>query len=424
MMVTRVVFISAAFFGFELMFLSYLLFIYHPNLAAVPSGIFSARSLSGYVESRVENCSRPANLTADKSRTAQLSTVVDKGGPNYWFSTFLLILVPVRPGDIYARQLIRDTWFDGFVNSSEDVELRFAIGNETLSVEKRFELTEENGTFGDIIFIPTAEDVAALTNKTLALMVWAHHHVNFSYYMKTDDDTYVFVKSILVELRKRPTTTRLYFGKILFNNPIVRGNYKWADNDWDLSPVYLPFAMGGGYLLSHDLISILSRNRQHLKWHINEDTAVGAWLSAFDIERRGDNRFCYCYKNHDVKDCRMPYLAILLFGFTREELVKHFNHYHAQVLADVENVTLLTPPTDPPTEAGGETTKAHRVRIRRTRITRTPPTTQPTESTDSTPQSDEPATDKSKTTSGIEKVTLEEPSVQSDNKIAPDKLLR
>ena len=78
--------------------------------------------------------------------------------PDIWFSTFLLILVPNLPFDKDSRQLIRDTWFEGF-NNSKDVALRFVFGTKAMEAEKMVKLTEENGTFGDIIFIDLKETI-------------------------------------------------------------------------------------------------------------------------------------------------------------------------------------------------------------------------------------------------------------------------
>ena len=185
------------------------------------------------------------------------------------------------------------------------------------------------------LLIPATEGSSVLTNKTLAIINWAHNHVKFSYLVKCDDDTYVFLKELIVELRKRQTNTKFYYGKILPSSKPLRGNIKWADNEWDLGPLYLPYAMGGCYILSYDLVAILSKLSPHLKWHINEDTAVGAWLSAFDIERRSDERFCYWWK--DVikfgciwSCCEQPILVFMLHGFDHSELKKQFNLFHEQ----------------------------------------------------------------------------------------------
>ena len=258
-------------------------------------------------------------------------------------------MVPTRPDDTDSRQLVRDTWFEGFQNS-HDVALRFAIGNRTLSPDKKLEYIKENETYGDIIFIDAPEGADALTNKTLSLFRWAYQHVNYNYLMKCDDDTYVFITPLLAELKKRPTTVRFYYGRIAPTNKPTRGKVKWADNDWDISPYYIPFALGGGYIISHDLVTLLNEQSPRLKWHINEDTAVGAWLSAFDIERRTDDRFCYWWKDRFVLGCKCykshcskwPVLVFMFHAHSFKDLKRHFTRFNKQVSS---NITITVPLT-------------------------------------------------------------------------------
>ena len=92
-------------------------------------------------------------------------------------------------------------------------------------------LREENSTHGDIVLLYNiTEDVRALTNKTIALMKWATDSVEFTYMMKCDDDTYVYVDNVISELKKRPTNTRLYYGVMAVDTkPILDPDNKWRD---------------------------------------------------------------------------------------------------------------------------------------------------------------------------------------------------
>ena len=105
--------------------------------------------------------SRDVNCTCSQPKNSS---------PAVWFSTFLLALVPTRPSDKNSRQLIRDMWFEGFKNS-QDAALRFVAGTKAMESDEQVKLTEENKTFGDIIFVDTREYFTALTNKTLALII-------------------------------------------------------------------------------------------------------------------------------------------------------------------------------------------------------------------------------------------------------------
>ena len=322
--------------------------------AAVIFGLFAVVCLSMLVASIVSTswtwtpnstpyyvvvkCAPRANISEDVETKVKSVIAEDSITLDIWFSTFLLIVVPIRPSDQDTRQLIRDTWFEGFKNS-QDIALRFALGTRTMPLKEQTVYTKENETFGDIIFIDLKEDFGALTNKTLAAISWAHRHVNFSYFMKCDDATYVFVKDLIVELKQRPTTTKLYYGDFMFDQHVGhRRKGKWADTNWNLGPRYIPFARGGGYILSHDLVAILSRDAPHLKWHINEDTAIGAWMSSFDHERKMDGRICMWWKGKQP-ECKRPILVLILHTFSNDELKQQYNYFHEQVRSN-KDVTL------------------------------------------------------------------------------------
>ena len=246
--------------------------------------------------------------------------------------TFLLILIPVLPSSSKGRVLIRETWYRGF-RDNDDVMLRFMMGMNSLDQSEIRELREENSTHGDIVLLyDITEDVRALTNKTISLIKWATDNVEFTYMMKCDDDTYVYVDNVISELKKRLTSTRLYYGVMAIDTkPILDPDNKWRDTTWNLSAVYLPYARGGGYILSADLVLLLAKHSHHLKWHLNEDVSVGSWLAAFDYERRDDDLFCYVSYGQDLHPCRHDYrLAHLFHGQSKVKLKHLFYQLYKQ----------------------------------------------------------------------------------------------
>ena len=228
--------------------------------------------------------------------------------------TFLLILVPIRPQAYEQRALIRKTWYKGF-KDGKDVMLRYVMGLEGLNVSEWSRLHDENRKHKDLVFLEHfAEDIRLLTNKTAQVFKWAYENVDYTYLMKCDDDTFVYVRNTLLELRKRPITTRLYYGVMVFNTkPIRDPRNKWYDPTWDLAKTYLPYARGGCYILSTDLVTLVAREYHHLKGYLNEDVSVGAWLAGFDYERRDDDLFCYISYNIDFHPCRKDYRVAHLF---------------------------------------------------------------------------------------------------------------
>ena len=246
------------------------------------------------------------------------------------FNVFLLIMVPILPSSFSSREVIRSTWYNGFTDS-EDVMLRFAMGIKGIDANVTKQLVDENNTNHDLLFFDNLkENRSLLTNKTLMLMQWAYANVNFTYFLKCDDDTYVFVKRMLNELKKRPTTKRLYYGVIDFKGrpKQVNDTNAWSDYGWDIAETYLPYALGGGYILSSDLVNLIVEDSHYLRWHPNEDTAVGSWLAPYKYERRNDKLICIMfYTKKKSKKCPQYHIMHLFFGVKREELDKIFVEY-------------------------------------------------------------------------------------------------
>jgi len=250
-------------------------------------------------------------------------------------STFLLIVVPMRPDSFTVRELIRKTWFSGYENSS-NVLLRFLVGTKNLPAKVMKLLKREQSHHSDLAFVSDLEEsYKALTNKTMAMMKWSHEHVDFSYLMKCDDDTFVYIDYLVRELRERPRATSLYYGRIEHNSPVLRDpKYVWYDPDWDLADTYLPYAVGGGYILSWDLVGMLARQTSHLKWHPNEDTAVGSWLAAYDYELRSDHLLCVTDVSGRPKSkCFYPPLFHIFYIYPENKTrTSYFRYLHKEHL--------------------------------------------------------------------------------------------
>ena len=295
-----------------------------------------------------ENHPQPFNLSSDRSTNATAKTssrstsvtVTQPTGTTLWtfsnshatrtFKTFLLIMVPILPSSFGSRDMIRTTWYKG-LNDSEDTMLRFAMGIKGVDTNLTEQLVAENNTHHDLLFFDNLkENKSVLTNKTLMLMQWAYSNVNFTYFLKCDDDTYVFVQRMLNELRKRPTTKRLYYGVIDSKGrpKKVNDSNSWSDYEWDIADTYLPYALGGGYILSSDLVSLIVEDSRYLRWHPNEDTAIGSWLAPYQFERRHDKLICIMFYNKKKsKKCPQYHIMHLFFGVKREELDKIFIEY-------------------------------------------------------------------------------------------------
>ena len=155
-----------------------------------------------------------------------------------------------------------------------------------------------------IILTDVTVSLQTLTKRTIKSFKFALEQFEFSYMLKCDDDTFVDVLRLASELQMRRDRTRLYWGFMSGKNAVIRylpGAYK--ETEWSLCDLYMPYAFGGGYLLSRDLIQLLAQNEAHLKLYKCEDVAVGAWLAPYNIERRHDTRFDTEGRTRGCKSC-------------------------------------------------------------------------------------------------------------------------
>ena len=186
------------------------------------------------------------------------------------------------------RQVIRETWKRAYEAADSPVTIRFVLGTAGLEESHVFSLESEHANYSDLLLLPSLKDgYQNLTLKVLNILVWADNHLHLSYLLKCDDDTYVRVGAIMSELRRRKSRKSLYWGYFSGKaKPLARG--KWTENNWFLCDHFLPFAMGGGYIISSDLVHRVAMNAGGLQLYSNEDTSLGVWLSPYKAERKHD----------------------------------------------------------------------------------------------------------------------------------------
>ena len=203
----------------------------------------------------------------------------------------LLVLVLSSPHGPTRRTAIRGTWLYNFRTADIKVMPKFLVGTKKLSRSTIGNLTQENAMFHDILFLPDLEDAYSnLSLKVLLGLKWAWQNTSFDFVLKADDDSYVQIDKLGELLQKLQCEDRLYWGFFMgyaFPEPTGR----WAERRWFNCPHYLPYAMGGGYVLSRKVVEILMRFPDRLKMYNNEDVTVGSWLAPFRLTRKHDLRF-------------------------------------------------------------------------------------------------------------------------------------
>ena len=201
----------------------------------------------------------------------------------------VIVLSSVNGRD--RRDAIRQTWMKGYREKDEAVLVTFAIGILGLSPLSLEALNTEEEAYHDLLLLSDLEEsYSNLTRKVLYSFMWVDKHLKFEYLMKCDDDTFVVLDAVLEELSKRTSSISFYWG-FFDGRASVKRQGKWAEHDWFLCDRYLPYALGGGYIISTDLTHRIAMNADGLQFYNSEDVSVGVWLSVYKMERKHDVRF-------------------------------------------------------------------------------------------------------------------------------------
>lgn len=195
-------------------------------------------------------------------------------------------------------------------SSSETAKIRhyFVVGTQGMDSEGFEKISNEENENSDLLLLNNLRDsYQALTKKLMMSFEEILKNHNFKYVLKCDDDTYVKLDSLASDLvtyddeldKKRFDDTfvkpELYWGFFNGRAQIKKGG-QWKESHFTLCDRYLPYALGGGYVLSKNLVEFISNNSKSLNSFVSEDISVGSWLSNFrNIHRRHDPRFDTAY---------------------------------------------------------------------------------------------------------------------------------
>lgn len=236
----------------------------------------------------------------------------------------LIILILSSPDNLKRRDTIRKTWLADHGYSGM-LKYLFAIGTLDILPEQKKTLQSETEKFDDLLLLPTLQDsYNALTRKVLYSFRSIYEYYSFDFLLKCDDDSYVLIHKILKELdqwQNGGSKKELYWG--FFNGRAqVKRSGPWKETDWILCDYYLPHALGGGYVLSYNIIKFIANNADILKLHNSEDVSVGLWLAPLNIERKHDVRFDTEYKS---RGCSNQY--IITHKQTIQKMRNMYEHY-------------------------------------------------------------------------------------------------
>ena len=214
----------------------------------------------------------------------------------------LVVLVMTGPKNVDRRNVIRSTWLSG---ASGVVRHFFVIGSKNLPRDLQNQLDKEQERHQDLLVFPDFEDSYQRLTEKLALMLeWTHQNIDFKYVLKADDDTYARLDVITKELendREKRDATNLYWG-FFYGKGRVKKSGPWKETNWKLCDYYLPYARGGGYVLSRNLVAFVAANWRQFQVYNSEDVSLGTWLAPLKLDRLHDVRFDTEYKSRGCKN--------------------------------------------------------------------------------------------------------------------------
>ncbi|KAK8785914.1 hypothetical protein V5799_007722 [Amblyomma americanum] len=225
------------------------------------------------------------------------SSDVDGRGKDPSERAFLFVAVLSSQGNEALRYAARRTWLKLGHKSDKPVVHRFFVGSLGVSGDRRAALEQEAALNRDLVLLENVPDAySGRTYKVLQAFVWVVANFWSRYVLKLNDDSFARLDAIVSELmlKEKASKTRedppLYWGFFAGHAPVARTG-PWAEPAWYLSDRYLPYACGGGYVLSWAPVQYLHYSWERLQLYANDDVSVGVWLAPWHLNSTHDRRF-------------------------------------------------------------------------------------------------------------------------------------
>lgn len=202
---------------------------------------------------------------------------------------FLVLMVPVAPHNVEARDAIRQTWANSSLVRGEVVLTLFLLGLPSGGdvQQQQEKLKRENQQHLDLIQSNFVDTYLNLTIKTLVIMDWlASRCPTAAYAMKIDSDMFLNVDNLVLMLQKPGIPkTRYLTGMLMWNIPVIRSkDSKWyVPEELYPDPHYPTYTLGMGYVFSNDLPEKFVEVSKWIKPFNIEDAYIGMCMKKLGI---------------------------------------------------------------------------------------------------------------------------------------------
>ncbi|CAL8356060.1 unnamed protein product [Boreogadus saida] len=202
---------------------------------------------------------------------------------------FLVLVVPVAPGNRKARDAIRKTWGTETLVQGELIQTVFLLGLPSRGniTELQEHVSMENLQYHDLIQSDFIDSYNNLTIKTMVIMDWlATQCPRVSYAMKIDSDMFLNVENLVSMLKSPGIPKELYLtGMLARNAPVIRDrSSKWyVPMEMYPDPHYPTYTLGMGYLFSIDLTSRFVEVSKSIEPINIEDAYIGMCMKKLGL---------------------------------------------------------------------------------------------------------------------------------------------
>ncbi|GFP91570.1 probable beta-1 3-galactosyltransferase 19 [Phtheirospermum japonicum] len=209
-----------------------------------------------------------------------------------------LFIGVLSAGNHFAeRMAVRKSWMQYKTVQSANVVARFFVAMHARK-EVNVELMKEADYFGDIVIVPYMDNYDLVVLKTIAICEYGVRTVAAKYIMKCDDDTFVKIDAVMMEVNKVRSDRSFYIGNInYYHKPLRHGKWAVTYEEWPEED-YPPYANGPGYIVSSDIAQyVVSEFEKHkLRLFKMEDVSMGMWVEQFNssspVEYVHSLKFC------------------------------------------------------------------------------------------------------------------------------------
>lgn len=216
--------------------------------------------------------------------------IIDNANVCQKTSPFLVVMVPVAPGESDARNAIRETWGNEKPVLGRQVVTLFFLGLPAGSNKAKLQekLVEENRRHRDLIQSDFQDSYHNLTIKTMMMLEWLNVSCgSASYVMKIDSDVFLSVRN-LVKLLVDPSTAKQNYitGLVWWHSKVSRNifNKFYMPRSVIADAEYAPYPLGMSYVMSSDVPRKIVGVAPHIKPLFIEDVYLGMCLKHLGIE--------------------------------------------------------------------------------------------------------------------------------------------